>query len=86
MILQWTFHSDLQATLLYWPGPLKTYVYPLKILNSYHEFFQVLSLNFDPFYANDKDVFHLQTFHADYTTVRFQENILTLGTAKLNKV
>ena len=28
----------------------------------------------------------MEQFHADYCTVRFQENILTKGTAKLNKV
>ncbi|CAI8048969.1 hypothetical protein GBAR_LOCUS26977 [Geodia barretti] len=49
-------------------------------------FKDVLSLNFDPFYANDKEVFHLEQFHADYCTVRFQENVLTKGTAKLNKL
>ena len=43
-------------------------------------------MNFDPFYANEEEVFHLEQFHADYCTVRFQENILTKGTAKLNKV
>jgi hypothetical protein len=49
-------------------------------------FKDVLSLNFDPFYANDKEVYHLEQFHADYCTVRFQENVLTKGTAKLNKL
>jgi hypothetical protein len=49
-------------------------------------FLDVLSLNFDPFYGNEKEVYHLETFHADYCTVRFQENILTKGTAKLNKL
>ena len=46
----------------------------------------MLSVSFDPFYANEEEVFHLEQFHADYCTVKFQENILTKGTAKLNKV
>lgn len=48
--------------------------------------FQVLSLNFHSFYSNESEICHLEHFHADYSTLRFQENILTKGTAKLNKV
>ena len=50
------------------------------------KFLQVISLNFHPFYSNDKEIYHLEHFHADYTTLKFQENILTKGTEKFTKV
>ena len=46
----------------------------------------MISLNFHPFYSNEKEICQKEEFHTNYVTIKFQENILTTRTDSLNKV
>ena len=46
----------------------------------------MVSLNFRPFYRNDKEVVKKEEFYTNYITVKFPVNIFTQNSPNLNKV
>lgn len=47
---------------------------------------QVISVNFHPFYRNEKQVCRKDTFYTNYTTITFQDDIFTQKTENITKV
>ena len=47
---------------------------------------QVISVNFDPFYRNEKQVCRKDTFYTNYTTITFQDDIFTQKTENITRV
>jgi len=46
----------------------------------------VVSVNFHPFYRNDKEVARREEFYTNYVTVKFPADIFTQKNVSINKV
>ena len=47
---------------------------------------QVVSVNFHPFYQNEKDVCRKEMFHANYSRITIQNDIFSLSSENITKV